>query len=361
MARPDAELKALFSRFVCVRLIRANGLDLSLFQFDWDMSFVGFMLNADGTIYGRFGSRSAAGSASKHFSISSLKKGLSRALEMHAEFPKVRASLAAKRGPAPKVRSPEKLPALRKYQANPGEHRPIAKNCIHCHQVGEAFRRFYRDRNRRLPEEWLRPWPVPEILGLKMDPAEMATVDALGRGTSAAKDGFEAGDEILSVDGQPVLSVADIQWVLHRAGKATTLQTTVRRAGAEHRRKLSLPAGWREKTSISWRVSSWELRRMILGGLRLRSLSKKERAGARLTSDALGLFVKHVGEHGDHAVAKRAGFRVGDIIVSFAGLDRSMTESDLLIDGVNRLRLGVKVPVTVLRNGRRVKLTLRIQ
>ena len=36
----------------------AYGLDLSLFQFDYDQSFAAFLMNADKPIYGRFGTRS---------------------------------------------------------------------------------------------------------------------------------------------------------------------------------------------------------------------------------------------------------------------------------------------------------------
>ena len=45
-------------QFVCVRLVQANTIDLTRFQFDFDLTFAAFFLNADLTIYGRFGSRS---------------------------------------------------------------------------------------------------------------------------------------------------------------------------------------------------------------------------------------------------------------------------------------------------------------
>ncbi len=54
----DPVVRPLLDKFVCVRIISTNGLDLSLFQYDTDQSFAVFMLNADGTIYGRFGTRS---------------------------------------------------------------------------------------------------------------------------------------------------------------------------------------------------------------------------------------------------------------------------------------------------------------
>ena len=52
----EPELVPLLDQFVCVRVINANALDLSRFQFDYDLSFSAIMFNGDGTIYGRYGS-----------------------------------------------------------------------------------------------------------------------------------------------------------------------------------------------------------------------------------------------------------------------------------------------------------------
>lgn len=52
----DAALVPLLDQFICVRVINANALDLSLFQFDYDLSFTTMFFNGDGTVYGRFGS-----------------------------------------------------------------------------------------------------------------------------------------------------------------------------------------------------------------------------------------------------------------------------------------------------------------
>ncbi|MCA9108287.1 MAG: thioredoxin family protein, partial [Planctomycetales bacterium] len=54
----DPRVKPLLQKYVCLRIVSTNGLDLSLFQYDSDQSFAMFMLNADRTIYGRFGTRS---------------------------------------------------------------------------------------------------------------------------------------------------------------------------------------------------------------------------------------------------------------------------------------------------------------
>src|SRR5438309_4686001 len=52
----ETDLAPLLDRFVCVRIINANALDLSLFQFDYDLSFSALFLNGDGAVYARYGS-----------------------------------------------------------------------------------------------------------------------------------------------------------------------------------------------------------------------------------------------------------------------------------------------------------------
>ena len=54
----DPELRPLLEKFVRARQVSTNGLNLDLFQYDTDQSFAVFLLNADGTIYSRFGTRS---------------------------------------------------------------------------------------------------------------------------------------------------------------------------------------------------------------------------------------------------------------------------------------------------------------
>ena len=83
-------------RFVCVRLVQANALDLTLFQFDFDLTFSAFFLNADKTVYGRFGSRSEREDATKDISIAGFRKAMLAALELHRNYPADKASLEPK-------------------------------------------------------------------------------------------------------------------------------------------------------------------------------------------------------------------------------------------------------------------------
>jgi len=71
--------------------------------------------------------------------------------------------------------------------------------------------------------------------------------------------------------------------------------------------------------------------------------------------------VKYVGQYGDHAVAKRAGFRKGDIIVEIPGLRRWSSETDYLARILASKMRGDSVLIGVLRRGRRMELRLRLQ
>ena len=57
VVRRDPQVADLMDQFVCPPR-PANAMDLSLFQFDYDLTFAVFFLNADKTVYGRFSSRS---------------------------------------------------------------------------------------------------------------------------------------------------------------------------------------------------------------------------------------------------------------------------------------------------------------
>ncbi len=68
---------------------------------DTDQSFTAFLLNADRTIYGRFGTRSHRTEWVGDVSLEGLAKALEGALDLHEAFPKHREALAAKRAPNP--------------------------------------------------------------------------------------------------------------------------------------------------------------------------------------------------------------------------------------------------------------------
>jgi predicted metalloprotease with PDZ domain len=125
--------------------------------------------------------------------------------------------------------------------------------------------------------------------------------------------------------------------------------------------ELTLPAGWRRAQDISWRPTTWELRALALGGMRLEELSDQERKRLKLSDSALGLRVKHAGMYGKHAGAHQAGIRKDDIVISFDGIDARQSESQLIAHGAQQKKPGDKVQVAVLRGGKRMEFTVPMQ
>jgi hypothetical protein len=359
----DATIQKLLDRFVCVRMIATNGLDLSLFQFDTDQSFAVFLLNADRQIYGRFGTRSHRTEWYSDVSLKGLARALEGALDLHGAYPGNRDQLAARRGPAPEFTRPEQFPEFdNRYSARLATTGPVVPSCIHCHQIGDAQRDRVRSRQGLLDPMTLFPYPHPKSLGLILDPDERARVKAVEPGSLAEQAGFQAGDQIERLGGQPLLSIADVQWVLHGVPPGGgALLAEVRRGDTTQPLTWRLPAGWRAASDLSWRASSWGLRRMGTGGLLLETLPDPDRARLRIAPGKMALRVKHVGEYGLHAAAKHAGFHAGDVITRFDGRDDLVRETDLLAHAVSTRRPGEHVIVQVRRGEDTLDLELPMQ
>ncbi len=359
----DPELRPLLDQFVRVRVIGTNGLDLSLFQFDTDQSFTAFLLNADGTIYGRFGTRSHRTDWVGDVSLAGMSRALEGALDLHQNYSASKASLAAKRGPQPEFIAPELFPGLKeKFTSTLNYEGNVAQSCIHCHQIGDAQRDLLRSKREAMPEQVLFPYPHPKAIGLVLDPQERATVVEVTADSIAAMSGFQAGDRIETLSGQPLLSMADVQWVLHHAAAAgATIPATVRRGDKTLSIELKLPAGWRQLDNIAWRSSSWGLRRMATGGFFSEAMTPEDRKAAGIAETGMALKIKHVGQYAPHDAAKQAGLVNGDIVVGFDGRTDLVRESDLLAYGVTKHFPGDKIKVQILRNGKPMELTMTIR
>jgi serine protease Do len=354
------EVHDLLDKFVCVRIVQANNLDLSLFQFDYDQSFHALFMNADSTIYGRFGTRSAR-EEDEDMTMQGLRAAMLAVLKMHDDYPANRTTLAGKQGHPVEHRVPEDLPALKgkytdklKYEGN------VVASCIHCHQIRDSERELFRTARKHMPEQVIFPYPLPDVLGLKMNPDRAATIDSVEPDSIAARAGLKPNDAILSLAGQPLVSTADLQWVLHHARPDDELSVVVKRGDKETNLTLKLSAGWRGRSDISFRATTWELRRMVTGGLVFEDLNAEEREQRKLPDDRLALIIKHVGEYGEHAAAKKAGFQRGDILIAVEGRTQHQTESQLIASLLNRPR-GEKVRMKVLRGEKELDLMVPMQ
>ncbi|MGK0187152.1 MAG: serine protease Do [Verrucomicrobiales bacterium] len=352
------------SNFVAVRVIQANAMDLKLFQFDYDMSFAVTFLNADRTVYGRFGTRNGnAEAADDDISIEGLTAAMTAALQLHKNYPENRETLADKQPrQGVKYPVPEKIPTMGKYKSVLDYEGKVAGSCIHCHSIRDQQRRIVRDAGEVLGLRELSPWPMPSVLGIRMDPKQRATVLTVTGDSSAASSGLKSGDHILSANGQPLLSTADLQWTLHQMAENAALSLDITRNGTPQRISISPQKKWRESSDITWRVSTWDLRRMALGGMRLERIPDEERAERNLpAADKMALLAKNVGQYGEHATAKKAGLKKGDIIIEFNGNNSDTTESALIKNIASTLKRNAEIKVTYLRDGERKESTFRLQ
>lgn len=356
-------IRPLLEKFVCVRQVSTNGLDLDLFQYDTDQSFAVFFLNADQTIYGRFGTRSHRTEWTGDVSLKGLEKALKAVLDMHQNYDAVKASLAGKTGQPLEFKSPEQFPSLRNaftdqlnYEGN------VVKSCIHCHQIGDARRDYYWSSKKPIPNEILWPYPHPKSIGLILDPHSKATVRSVAPSSIAATAGLKADDQIQSLNGQPLISMADVQWVLNTVpDTGANVNVRFQRDGREMRTELKLPAGWRQLDDTSWRVGTWWLRRVALGGLVLENASEAQRAQANIPAGKMALRIKRAGQYGPHGTARRKGFREGDLIVAYDGRDDFAREADLLAYAAEKKSIGQQVKMTIRRGRDQLEIALPIQ
>jgi predicted metalloprotease with PDZ domain len=321
-----------------------NGVDLQLFQFDYDQTWVAFFMNADGTIYGRYGTRAGGKTnATTHISLASLKKSMQRALALHRGYPANKAELAGKSGAPLDFRFVEDSPVKNRKEAH----------CVHCHHVREDLQKL-KWQQQRLTGDDVWVYPLPENIGLKLDVDDGLRISAVTPGSPAAQAGLAVGDELLRLNGQRLISQADIQWVLHHVPAQTKLTVNFKRGSQMLEKTLSLSSAWKE-SDLSWRESSWALR----PGLWTVPMSDGQKLEKGIPADALGLRVKWV--FGKDSAATKAGLRDGDIIVAVDGKTAAMTEGQFIAYVRLNHPPADKVRLTLLRGGKREDVLMQLE
>ena len=315
ITRGGAALDQLLDRFVCVRVVRMNGVDVRRFQFERDLSLAVLFLNADGTVYGRYGTRAVAQrTALTHISLPSFLRALERVLDLHAAFPGNRAQFAGKQPVPGPSQLADTLPFLRPF---PGKQ--AVQNCIHCHMVGEADLSA-RTRAGTLTASDIWPFPLPENLGLRLDVDDGLQVKTVRADSPAGRLGLQPGDQLVALGGQPLISQADIQWALHHTPLESKLPITLRRGGEPLTRVLDLSGDWK-KSNMPWRESLNGARPGFTSG----TVHPGDRQRAGLPADGMALGVGYV----TGATAKTL-LRGGDTIVAVNDRTDLKTESEFL-------------------------------
>lgn len=348
----DSELKQLLDSFVRVRLIQMGGVDLSVFQFDPFLTWAVFMMNGDRTIYGRYGTASPRTKRDRkdsnpNHSLAGLKAALRRALDVHSAYGRDRAlwakRLAGKTGPKPRWNTIESMPAAKKYGRLGRIEGTEQKGCAHCHEVQRALIDSHLLTKTKVTDDMLWVYPSPALLGLTLSRSHCARVSLVAKKSFAAKAGFEPGDDLLSVNDQPLLSVADLQWVLHTfPDEGGTLSFRVRRGRKELSPAIELPATWRRKGDFGWRYRVAGYAMWLWSGVSLAD----DREGVRVTHLSPWWFKKPNRE-------AREALKVGDVIVEVDGRG-GWTRSTYLAYLMREKKLGSVVRLRVVRHGKTV-------
>lgn len=341
-----------------MRAVQGWGIDLSLFQFHGQLTWAVFFLNPDRTIYGRYGSRAPSGTSGfkgndRFVTMEGFKKAIQGALELHAAYPANKASLAGKTGPAPIAKTPEAIPAASAWPVRRVDGTDRNKGCVHCHEVQDW--EFIEARKKgAVADRYLWTYPMPDTLGLSLDPVERAAATAVAPGSAAEKAGFKAGDRLLALDGQPLLSIADVQWVLHQAPEPGAVKAEVDRGGRKVALTLELKAGWRRGYSYADNLSVGWMTRSRTAGMRLESMPEIDREKLGLAADVPALRIRELTPDfakERNTSPKKAGLLKGDVLLELDGRPIPPTESEFLAHLLQKKKPGDKITLGYRRGG----------
>ena len=340
VARLHPEIKSVAERFVLLRIGNMRGLDLALFDFDYDLTWAALMFDSQGRALGRFGGRDAD-TAGKYHSLRGLRYSLEQAWQ--------RFERGRQRGDDG---APRPVASGRRIEEYAGAQRFSAKACFHCHNVNE-FRREEQQAAGIWQKDFVWVYPEPASLGLTLEVDQGDKVRDVRAGSPAAAAGMRPGDVLRSLQGHAIASVADVQYALHRAPAAGPIAVRWARGGQEHDGKLQVAAGWRE-SDVSWR---WSLKSMkpepqVHG----EDLSDDEKAklgmGSRSLAFRQGSFVPRA--------AQQAGIRIGDVIVGVDGKQLEMKARQFETFMRLNYRVGDEVHYDVLRGSQRLKIAVKL-
>jgi len=347
--------KLASEKFVSLRQVEMKGVDLSQFQFDYDLNWAAMFINPDGTVYGRYGTQSAAG-PDAYNSIESLKKAMERALALHANYPSNKPELQAKRGPDKPYKTPLDMPGMENKDRL--SNTTARNNCVHCHMIHDAEQNQWRHEGSFSMEKLYR-YPLPDNVGLHIDHNDGRIIEKVLPNSPAASAGLQPGDAVTHVNGQAIISIADIQWVLHHLPDADASVTfTVDRGGQSLSKTLSLSAGWK-KIDISWRGSRWSLRPRP--GFWPKDLTDAEARSLHLSLPPGGHAYKIQwlnAQTPEGQAAKKAGFRENDVITQINDQPITMDPAQFHLFVRLHYKVNDNLPLTIVKNGEEKRILL---
>ena len=345
--------------FVCVRQVEMKNVDLSQFQFDHDLSWAAMFINADGTVYGRYGTQSAKG-PDAYNSIEGLKATMDRVLKLHANYPGNKEELAGKRGKAKPYKTAMGMPGL-PANAKRFKETTTRKNCIHCHMIHDAENQFAQ-KSGTFKQDLLWRYPLPENIGITIDSKHGRRIE------KADGNLLTVGHEISHVNGQAITSIADIQWVLHNLPNESALVSITTTATATSKNGIEAPVpstvgfqtkpGWK-KTDISWRGSIYSLSPVFPVWAPPLQQDKRDQLKMKDGDPALEVRWINRGKPGGKQ-AFQAGLREHDVILKVNG--KTVPPSPQKLQTYIKLnhKVGDTLTLDILRKGSSQQITVKL-
>lgn len=286
-----------------------NGIDLYRFQFDYDQTWAVMFFRHDGTILARYGTRGER-DGMKYNSVAGFTSTIRTVLEVDRNWqPNQQEEYAAKLGPKAEYEVPDKIPSATITKILNQEKEGI-KSCIHCHNVYDAQREMAISQKSYDPAKRFK-YPLPQNIGLSIDVVTGTKINNVLPGSAAEAAGLKSGQRIVRMNGQPIHSSADIQFVLHHAGENAEIDMEVKDvADVMATAIVSLQPGWR-KGDISWRASMYGM--PPKPGLWVEATEEAKKRKLGIASDKLALTVR--GVFGSDV--RKAGLKKNDVIVQF--------------------------------------------
>ncbi len=329
----------LLKQYVTARIVRMNGIDIGLFDYDRYNTLYFFILNADEHIYMRYGGRDQR-SPTTYLDLESLELALEQGLEQHRLYQA--GKIAQKTRPA--AQYPRDIPELYKRTIGAGR-------CVECHLIGD-LENVQREIDGNL-DKLSQMFRSPDIrtIGIGLDiPKGLVVAEAT---KAAAAAGMRAGDTITHCNGKRIWTFGDLQWEYDRVDRrAKKLQLQADRGGKSVEIEIDLPDFW-WLTDISYR--NWSVDPRVY--FDSEALTAAEKSNLGLDPDGFAsrvTYIDRVAELlGNHELV------VGDIVYAVDGETRDELANTAELFLKLRKQAGDRYTLRIVRNGKRMETALK--
>jgi len=351
VVRQDSEISELLDQFECVRIVRMNGIDLNQFQFDYDQTWAVMFFRHDGMILARYGTRGDR-DGMKFNSLEGFSSTINNVLEVDRNWqPTQQQEYASKVGPKSQYGVPDKIPSSTISNIL-NRAREGKQSCIHCHNVYDAKRDVAISQKSYDPAKRFK-YPLPQNIGLDIEVTSGMKISSVIPNSAAAKAGLKSGQRIVRMNGQPIHSMADMQFVLHHAGENAEIDVEAKdESNTCVTATILLQPGWRQ-SDISWRASMYGM--PPKPGLHVEATANAEKQKLGIAEGKAALTIK--GIYGSEV--REAGLKKDDVIVQFGDEMNHHTAGEFHAHlRMNYYRPNAKLVLKLIRDGRPIEKTV---